>query len=163
VKIIFAIITALFALTLVSPAAAAGGAPTRIVIESAGMDVTVVTGKTQGGQIVVPDHDAVWFPRSAQVGQGNTVIGGHVLRFKSAPEVAAPFANLKKVAVGDEIQVYTEQGMVVYVVREVKQVSPSDASVMAPWKTARLTLISCSGTKTDTGMSHRLVVIATPK
>ncbi|HUS17254.1 MAG TPA: sortase [Chloroflexia bacterium] len=82
---------------------------------------------------------------------GNVVIAGHRdIRGKV-------FLNLDKLKKGDDIFLSSGRGLYHYVVRETGVVRPTQVSVMAPTKDARLTLITCTPVKIA---SHRLIIIA---
>lgn len=60
---------------------------------------------------IVPKHDIGWYFYSAPPGAGeNVVLWGHVLRFRDAPEIPAPFARLHELQPGATIALYNEAG-----------------------------------------------------
>lgn len=147
-----------------------GAVPTRIVARDVGMDARIVAvGLDAQGMPVVPDHDVGWYNRSALPGQGeNVVLWGHVLRFRHAPRIPAPFARLKELRPGAQLTVYDSNGTAFnYVVTRQVWVRPTEVEWMLPQGRERLTLISCIGDKVIVGrevvdMSHRLITIAEP-
>ena len=89
---------------------------------------------------------------------GNSVISGHV---SLTNKKAAPFANLSRLRVGDEVIVQAVQYRYIYSVRVVKEIAPDNLSVFGrkpePW----ITLLTCSGYEPSTGQfKTRLVVQA---
>jgi LPXTG-site transpeptidase (sortase) family protein len=147
------------------------GQPVRIVIDDIDMDRKLVSVGLDRNKIpVVPKHDIGWYNLSARPGQGeNIVLWGHVLRFKSAPKLPAPFARLKELKKGAEIVLYTKDGASrTYVVSEQVKVKPDQVQYILPQGEERLTLVSCTGDKVIKGgnveeMTHRLITIAVPK
>lgn len=147
-----------------------GAVPTRIVARDIGMDARIVAvGLDAQGMPVVPDHDVGWYNRSALPGQGeNVVLWGHILRFRHAPRIPAPFARLKELRPGARLTVYDSNGTAFdYVVTRQVWVRPTEVEWMLPQGRERLTLISCIGDKVIVGrevvdMSHRLITIAEP-
>jgi LPXTG-site transpeptidase (sortase) family protein len=102
--------------------------------------------------------EVAWLADSAYPWEnGNTVMTAHV-RFKG---LAVPFENLPHIQNGALIYLYTAHGTYTYRVREQKIVDRSDVSVVAPSRSAQLTLITCANW--DSRLStytRRQVVIA---
>ncbi len=123
-------------------------APTRLVIPSINVDVTVVEGddweqlKKGGGHHV----------GSADPGErGNVVISGHNDIYGEI------FRYLEKVKPGNEVILYAGDQAYRYIVRAPPRiVEPDDVSVMYPTSKATVTLLTCHPYMVDT---HRLVVI----
>jgi sortase A len=123
-------------------------APTRLVIPSISVDVTVVEGddweqlKKGGGHHI----------GSANPGErGNVVISGHNDIYGEV------FRYLEKVKTGDEVIVYASEQAYRYIVRAPPRiVEPDDVSVMYPTSKATVTLLTCHPYMVDT---RRLVVI----
>ncbi len=143
--------------------------PVRLVISAIELDRSLVPVGLDANMVpIVPDHDIGWYSYSARPGQGeNVVFWGHVLGFRHAPDIPAPFANLHKVAVGTPIVVYTADGVAhEYVVREQIWATPDEVSYILPKGQEQLTLVSCIGDKViingSVDMSHRLITIAEP-
>ena len=93
--------------------------------------------------------------------QGNAVISGHVVTINEGNV----FRLLYQVALDDEVQVWDEHEREYdYHVVDIKLVSPSDISVMAPTEDQTLTLITCGGTfnRVSQQFSQRLIVTARP-
>ncbi|KAB8140528.1 class F sortase [Chloroflexia bacterium SDU3-3] len=118
---------------------------------------------------VVPKHDVGWYNLSAKPGAGeNIVLWGHVLRFRDAPKLSAPFARVKELKKGAEIVLYTKDGTKHrYVVAKQLLVKPSEVKYILPMGQERLTLVSCAGSKvvvsgSVTNMTHRMITIALP-
>lgn len=150
-------------------ASSAPSQPVRMVIDAIGLDLAPVSvGLDQRNVPIVPKHDAGWYNLSAQPGQGeNVVFWGHVLRWKDAPNVPAPFARVKDVAIGATITVYSADGSQYrYRVTEQVWVTPDQVQYILPVGSERLTLVSCIGDQVivegNLEMSHRLITIAEP-
>jgi LPXTG-site transpeptidase (sortase) family protein len=151
-------------------AVAQASAPARVVIDSIGMDQRVVgVGVDSSGELVVPDHDVGWYTASALPGQGeNVVFWGHVLRFRQAPKVPAPFERLKEVRVGARVTVYDDQGQAhAYQVTQKVEVTPDQVEYILPQGHERVTMVSCYGEFVIVGrevvdMTRRLIIIAEP-
>jgi sortase (surface protein transpeptidase) len=173
-------IVAALVLLLVLPSAAsaqapaaparASAAPARLVIKAIGLDQTITSvGLDNAGRPIVPDHTVGWYNQSAMPGQGeNVVFWGHVLRFKSAPKIPAPFANLKKLKPGARITIYDAAGNAhVYVVSKQVWAKPSEVKYILPQGREMVTMVSCIGKAVVVGrevvdMSNRLITIAVP-
>ena len=145
------------------------GRPVRLVIDSIELDRPLVpVGLDENRIPIVPDHDVGWYTLGAQPGQGeNVVLWGHVLRFKRAPHIPAPFARLKEVKVGDRVTLFDEHGTAYrYVVTELVQATPDQVEYMLPRGREMVTMISCIGDKViedgTVEMTHRLITIAEP-
>lgn len=165
----------MFALSSAAPAARAEDAasdndPVRIVIDQIDMDRTILSVGLDAKSVpIVPKHDVGWYNLSARPGEGeNIVLWGHVLRFRDAPKVSAPFARVKELKKGAEIVLYTKDGKKHrYVVAKQLLVKPSEVKYILPIGEERLTLVSCAGSKVVVGgsvtnMSHRMITIAVP-
>jgi hypothetical protein len=150
-------------------ATVAASDPVRIVIKAIAMDRSLVSvGLDAKRQPIVPKHDAAWYNLSARPGQGeNVVLWGHVLRFKSTPKIAAPFARLKELKPGAAITLYTADGTA-HPYRVDRQVwaTPDQVEFILPSGAEQLTLVSCIGDKVILDgaleMTNRLVTIAVP-
>lgn len=124
------------------PAVTLAGKPSRIVITSQGIDLTVVEGVYDPNSktwTLSKDkaHYALMTPAANNQG-GNTFIYGH-----NRKEV---FSKLSKVKTGDEATVYTENGhKFVYVFRSAYETSPNDDSLFRYQGPPILTLQTCSG------------------
>jgi LPXTG-site transpeptidase (sortase) family protein len=129
--------------------------PTRVRVPRLGVDTAIVSGGFTLDEWDVPRHTAVhYWPISGYPGMsGNIVVAGHV---GYRGEI---FNQLPGVAPGDEIFVTVAGQERRYVVREVLELLPSEAWVMAPTAVEQLTLITCI----PIGVySHRLIVRAMP-
>lgn len=117
---------------------------------------------------IVLDHEVGWYLYSAKPGQGeNIVLWGHVLRFRKAPHIPAPFAEIERLAIGSEIFLYSADGSVFrYVVARKEWVTPDQVQYILPTGDERLTLVSCIGDRVivdgNVELTHRLITIATP-
>jgi len=122
--------------------------PTRIVIESIGVDAPVV----QGDDWEQLKKGAGHHIGSANPGErGNTFISAHNDIFGEI------FRHLDDVELRDEIIVYAGETPYRYEVKAKRIIDPSDVSVMASTASPVLTLMTCYPYMIDT---HRLVVIA---
>jgi sortase (surface protein transpeptidase) len=153
-----------------TPAPAKASDPVRIVIEQIKMDRPLIAvGLDQQRVPIVPRHDVGWYKLSARPGQGeNIVLWGHVLRFKSAPNIPAPFARLREVPVGAPITIITADGKRHrYVVTRQVWATPDQVEYILPQGRERLTMVSCIGSKVivnnSVEMTHRLITIAEPQ
>ncbi len=146
------------------------GDPVRVVIEDLQLDRPLMpVGLDPEYMPIVPKHDIGWYFYSAQPGQGeNVVLWGHVLRFRDAPDIAAPFARLHELQPGARITLYTDTGAA-YTYTVVQQVwaTPEQVEYILPQGREQLTLVSCIGDKVivdeSVEMSHRLITIAVPE
>jgi len=150
-------------------AEAAGDEPARIVVDTIGMDRPLIAvGLDERRVPVVPNHDVGWYLYSASPGQGeNVVLWGHVLRFRRTPNIPAPFARLKELAIGAPITIYSADGAAHrYVVTEKVLATPDQVEYILPQGRELLTLVSCIGDKVivenQVEMTHRLITIAEP-
>ncbi|HEU4324622.1 MAG TPA: class F sortase [Roseiflexaceae bacterium] len=149
---------------------AAATTPARLVIEAINLNQRVVpAGVDRSGAPIVLDHDIAWFNQSGRPGQGeNIVFWGHVLRFRSAPNIPAPFANLKNLKVGARITLYDSDGTpFTYAVTRQVWVTPDKVEYILPKGREMITMVSCIGDQVIAGgevvdMSNRLITIAEP-
>jgi LPXTG-site transpeptidase (sortase) family protein len=146
------------------------GEPIRIVIDAVDLDQKIVSvGLDKKRVPIVPDHDVGWYNLSAQPGQGdNIVLWGHVLRFRQAPKIPAPFARIKEVKPGASVVLYDQAGKAHnYVVKQQIWVLPNEVEYILPKNKEMVTLVSCIGDKVINNgevvdESHRLITIAEP-
>ena len=153
------------------PAAGKSGPPSRIVLESVGIDTPVVpvgwsVVEQNGRQYSVwdvADYAGGWHDTSALPGQpGNTVLSGH---HNIKGEV---FRYLVDVQEGDEVDVYVGDAVFRYYVQqklivkekgEPVEVRRQNAQWIAPTEDTRLTLVTCWPYTNNT---HRVIVVARP-
>jgi sortase (surface protein transpeptidase) len=153
-----------------APEPVRASAATRLVIDSIGLDYrTVAVGTDASGNPIVPDHDLGWFTGSAAPGNGeNVVFWGHVLRFRHAPGVPAPFARLKELPIGARVTVYDDLGAAhEYAITRQVAVRPDQVEYILPVGGERITMVSCYGEQVIAGgevvdMTQRLITIAEP-
>lgn len=131
--------------------------PTRIVIESVGIDALVSTVgyvfRDGALEYDVPRREAGHYVDTALPGdRGNVVIGGHVAN-RTGKAVFAPLPDVKA---GDLVQVYRGDQVFRYSITEIKVVAVEATSVMSQTQDARLTLITCFP---ERNYPHRLVVV----
>ncbi|NJN15037.1 MAG: class F sortase [Oscillochloris sp.] len=145
-------------------------APLRLQVPLINLDhpITAV-GLDRNGVPIVPDHDIGWYELSAAPGAGeNIVLWGHVLRFRHAPDLPAPFAHLKDVPVGARITLINQDGeRFAYVVSRQIWVTPDQVQYILPQGREMVTMVSCIGDQVIedgevTDMTHRLITIAEP-
>ena len=84
---------------------------------------------------------------------GNVVLSGHI----SSPHEGNVFNKLPKVQTGDGIIVSTPERQYLYVVTDIKTVTPDAVEVLDPTDEAIVTMLTCVP---DGIYSHRLVVRA---
>jgi len=159
---------------LMSNVLVASGAPTRIVVETIGLDAPVIEMDWQlqerWGELVsewnMPDNEAGWHRNSALPGEGsNVVISGH-----NNSLGGRVFARLEELSAGDRVILWNDRGdSFGYEVREKKYIRTLGASeetqellrvLIEPTPTEQLTLITCWPNWTNT---HRLIIIADPE
>lgn len=114
---------------------AVGDALGWIRIPEADVDHVMVSGVTREVLKLGPGH-MPWTPLPGQ--PGNAVVSGHRTTY------GAPFFNLDRVEVSDEIYVETTIGTHTYRVREILVVDPTDVWVTDPRPGAWLTLTTCT-------------------
>lgn len=152
------------------PAPKPASAPARLVIEDIGVDYRPVTvGLDKNRVPVVPEHDVGWYKYSAGPGEGeNIVLWGHVLRFRNAPKIPAPFARLKELQPGAAIVLYDRAGTAhSYVIKQQVWATPDQVEYILPQGRELVTMVSCIGDKVISNgevvdESHRLITIAEP-
>ncbi|MBI5948353.1 MAG: sortase [Chloroflexi bacterium] len=137
----------------------AGSLPTRVVLESVGIDapITGVGAVEAGGKLT---WETAWRAAghhidSARPGQpGNMVLTGHV---SVADRGNIPvFASLGKVAPGDTVKVFSGDQVFTYRITKVSVVSPAETRVLRSSPAATVTLITCTS-----DLKKRLVVVGT--
>ena len=152
------------------PAPAAAGGPARIVIADIKLDYRPVSvGLDRNRLPIVPDHDVGWYNLSSGPGQGeNIVLWGHVLRFRSAPKIPAPFGRLKELKPGASVVLYDSAGAKhSYKITQQVWVTPDQVEYILPQGKEMITMVSCIGDKVIqdgevVDESHRLITIAEP-
>lgn len=133
--------------------------PDRLQIPSIGLDSKIIPLGTKFD----PRGFIAWETAAFAVGyhrgsglpgeNGNTVLSGHI----SSPHEGNVFTKLPKVEVGDGIVVSTPDRQYLYVVADIKTVTPDAIEVLDPSDHAIATLLTCVP---DGIYSHRLVVRA---
>ena len=143
--------------------------PVRLVIPAIGLDSQpVAVGLDEKGVPIVPKHDVAWYNLSSVPGQNsNVVFWGHVLRWKDAPEITAPFARVHELQPGAAIIVFTADGQERhYQVTQQIQARPEEVEYIDPTPGERVTLVSCIGDKVmvdgELTKEFRLVTVAEP-
>jgi sortase A len=136
-----------------------GGLPTRIVVESAGVDAAV-----QEVGVTVQNGKAAWETAwraaghhldSAMPGQqGNMVITGHVSVADRGN--LAVFSGLERVSEGDVVEVYSGDQAFRYNVTKVMVVPPTMVKLLRSSSGATVTLVTCTK-----DLKNRLVVVGT--
>ncbi len=135
----------------------ATGLPTRVRIESAGIDASIaevgVVEEADGPQWQTAWRSAGHHIDSSQPGNpGNVVLTGHVS--VANPANLAVFANLDLVSVGDIVDVYSGDILHQYRVEDVEVVSPDNVNVLGNDHRSLVTLITCTH-----DLQNRLVVV----
>jgi LPXTG-site transpeptidase (sortase) family protein len=144
--------------------------PSRLEIKAIGVNQPLVSvGLDKNQEPIVPRHNVGWYNLSAAPGQNeNIVLWGHVLPFRSEPNIAPPFARLKELKVGASVVLYDKAGDAHnYVVTKQVWVTPDQVEYILPVGKERVTMVSCIGDKVITNgsvvdMTHRLITIAEP-
>lgn len=144
--------------------------PVRLIIAAIDLDrVLIPVGLDANRVPVVLDHDVGWYRLGAMPGQGdNIVLWGHVLRFRKAPNIPAPFARLKELTPGATVVLVDANGAEHrYVVTRQVWAKPDEVHYMLPQGREMVTMISCIGDKViadgTVEMTHRLITIAEPE
>lgn len=128
-------------------------------IPSIGVDSRVVEVGLVNGEYEVPRFYVGHYKGTSAPGEpGNGVYTGHV----ESLDKGQVFARLPTLEVGEEILLYSTDGVWRYRVLEIKKVPYDDLSVMEPTPDARVTLITCTGTYdwATRQYTHRLIVTA---
>jgi sortase (surface protein transpeptidase) len=144
--------------------------PVRVQIGAIDLSQPLISvGLDENNVPIVPRHDVGWYLHSARPGEGeNVVLWGHVLRFRDAPDIPAPFARLNQVQPGDTITVYAADGSEhIYTVSELVWATPEQVEYILPQGREMLTLVSCIGDQVIVNdavqMTHRLITRAYPE
>jgi sortase A len=133
------------------PPSPEGEAIAVIKLPRIGVEKLVVEGVGVSDLKKAPGH----YPGTPLPGQpGNAAIAGHRTTY------GAPFNQLDKMQVGDQVLVTTKQGPFEYDVTEMKVVSPKQVEILDPTPDNRLTLTTCNPRYSAT---QRLVLIAALK
>ena len=124
------------------PIAAISGTPTRILIPSIGVDVSIGVGSydPSDGTWTLDNNRAFYADASVPVNNNNgvTLIYGHARR--------AVFGRLNEVIEGDEVTVLTDSGYSFHYAYKSKQdVSPGDTTIFNDGGAPTLVLLTCSG------------------
>ena len=125
----------------------------RLIIEKIGIDAPVITmGVDENAIPQVPDnpYDAVWYDFSSKPGWGsNAVFAGHYDWTVNGQPVTGVFWGLRKLEVGDIIEVKLEDGTdyrySVIGNLAVADGDPQAMEMMAPTPSDMVTLITCGG------------------
>lgn len=144
-------------------------APIQIVIDDIAMNRSLMSvGLDANNYPVVPNHDIGWYNLGAKPGEGeNVVLWGHVLRFRSAPDIPAPFARMKDLPEGARVTLIDEVGQEhAYAVSQQVWADPTEIEYILPQGREMVTMVSCIGDKVVTQrgieMTNRLITIAEP-
>lgn len=144
--------------------------PVRLVIAAIDLDRTLVPVGLDANRVpIVLDHDVGWYKLGAMPGQGdNIVLWGHVLRFRKAPHIPAPFARLKALSPGASVILIDANGNEHrYIVTRQVRAKPDEVHYVLPQGREMVTMISCIGDKViadgTVEMTHRLITIAEPE
>jgi len=116
------------------PLPAYGDPIAKLKIPKIGVESTVVEGVGLDQLKRGPGH----YQETPLPGQkGNSAIAGHRTTY------GAPFHNVDKLEVGDQMEIQTVQGTFVYVIDTKKIVKPNEVEVLADKGDNRLTLTAC--------------------
>lgn len=123
--------------------------PQRIVVPAISTDIAVKPAKVIKGKWEVFEDSAAFGLGSTEPGKaGNTVIFAHARK--------GLFLPLRDIKNSDKVYLMTKDKWFAYEVKEIKEVLPSDISVIKPTEDETLTLYTCSGFAD----SKRLIVVA---
>ena len=141
------------------------GAPRSLVVESLGIDASVVPIAAQGTSLDPPDDPQVlgWWSGGAPAGAatGTALVTGHTVNAGGGA-----MDNLERVREGAEIRVITEAGSILYLTESV-QVLGKDAiarqaqQLFSQQVAGRLVLVTCEDWD-GTGYRSNVVVTAVP-
>lgn len=122
--------------------------PSKIIIPSLNIDLDISPSKIVKGKWEVFEDKAGFGLGSALPGQiGNTVVFAH-----AREKLFLPLRKIKNDAV---VYLFVQDKWFSYKISEIKEVLPTDVSVIAPTQDETLTLFTCSGFAD----SKRLIVI----
>lgn len=124
--------------------------PTLISIKSIGLQLPIATGAIKNNQWTLYDDAVSWLTTSKTPGKGNVILYAHNREYL--------FGGLKKINIGDEIKIQTNEKEYSYLVNAKRKVTPADIDAVIS-DSNRLTLYTCDGTFDQ----KRLIVIALPK
>ncbi len=142
-----------------------GALPERLTIPGVGIDGKVVLARAAaleggGADWEVPLENIAWYVGTALPdSRGNTVMAGHVITRQGD----GVFRNLHLVRKGDPIYIETKEGQVTYTVTAVRQVLPSDISVLAETGEPMLILITCAGDFDEATRTYNLRLVVTAR
>lgn len=141
------------------------GAPRTVVVESLGIDASVVPIAIQGTSLDPPDDPQVlgWWSGGAPAGAatGTALVTGHTVNAGGGA-----MDNLERVRPGAEIRVLTEAGSIRYVAESVQVLDKAAIARQAPQLFSqqvggRLVLVTCEDWD-GTGYLSNVVVTAVP-
>lgn len=126
--------------------------PTRITIDSANIDISIVEANIQEGIWQTSQTEVTHLSTSARPAEnGNIVLYGHNMQHI--------FGNLPAVKMGDRVVLTTEEGQKYYYqVADITVVDPSQIQTVLPTQNEVLTVYTCTGFLD----SKRLVLKAVP-
>lgn len=117
----------------------------RLYIPKINVDVAIVTGSNSSALERGAWHQ---YPQNGDpVNGGNFVLSAHRFVMSFTPQGTAansPFYNINKLSVHDHLFVDFHGNRYQYVISKTYAVSPSAVEIIAPTKTPRLTLYSCT-------------------
>ncbi len=117
----------------------------RIGLDTAVQEVTVNLGTWQVADFIAGHNQGTAMPGQS----GNMVLVGH------RDIRGSIFLRLNELQKGDEFKVITDNASYHYVITEVKEVAPTEISVLAPTIDATATLITC----TPVGLATRRLIL----
>lgn len=123
--------------------------PVKVIIPAVGIDVAIRPAKVVKGEWEVFEDSGSYGLGSAYPGEvGNTVLFAHARKDY--------FLNLRQVSLDQDIYVFTNNDWYHYRVSDIREVAPTDISVIKPTEDETLTLFTCSGFAD----SQRMIVAA---
>lgn len=125
--------------------------PLRVIVPRLSVDLEIFPARILNNSWETTEKGASYMLGSAVPSEvGNTVLYGH-----AKTKLFAPLKKLKK---DDVVYVLTKEKWYQYKVSDIKEVAPTETTVVAPTKEATLTMFTCSAFLD----SKRLVVVAKP-
>ncbi len=113
--------------------------PTEIIIKDINLDLPIIPSKLEKGEWEATTKGVSWLSSSPLPGtKGNSILYGH-----NWPNL---LGNILKLKPGQVIRIKFADGSTkLFVIDSTTSVSPKEVSVLAPSKTPRVTLYTCSG------------------
>jgi sortase A len=132
----------------------------RVVVAKIDVDSPVSEAKIEDNEWQVPKFVVGHLEGTANPGEnGKVVLTGHIESLTSGNV----FARLGELEIGDEILLFAGDQQFTYRISDIRVVSNTDLSVVAPTSSPTVALITCTGTfdYLTRDYTQRLIVIAT--